>query len=104
VERYDGLGTVFDTACLPQSNGRYQHYQLIRNVLAAYDGHGSFVLLHDGRRPDLAEALKDVRKAIRDSKLRARCSSLTWQQIAATLPPDVQEFLSLKYGIAGAAR
>lgn len=104
VERYAGFDAVFDTARLPQGDGHYLHYQLIRNVLAAHHGSGAFMLLHDERRPDLADALQAVRKSIVDPRLRARCSSLTWQQIAATMPMHMKEFLSSKYGIAMDAR
>jgi hypothetical protein len=54
VERYDGLSDVFETVDLRESDGRYACYQLIRNMLAvAWNDDLTFVLLIDGRRPDL---------------------------------------------------
>ena len=82
----------------------YQSYQLIRNVLAAYAENCSFCVLHDDRRPDLREAWFAVIAAVKSADLRTRCQVLTWQELAPLLPEDLQEFLDLKYGIAGAGR
>ena len=82
----------------------YQSYQLIRNVLAAHAENCSFCVLHDDRRPDLREAWFAVIAAVKSADLRTRCQVLTWQELAPLLPEDLQEFLDLKYGIAGAGR
>jgi hypothetical protein len=78
----------------------YAGYQLIRNVLAAYAANGSFCVLHDQRRPDLREAWFQVMAAVKSAGMRVRCQVLTWQELAALLPEELQQFLSLKYGIA----
>lgn len=78
----------------------YGSYQLIRNVLAAYTHGGSFCVVHDARRPDLREAWFRVMAAVRSAEMRARSKVLTWQELAALLPEDLQEFLDAKYGIA----
>jgi hypothetical protein len=31
--------------------------------------------------------------------LKTRCKVLTWQEMSSSLPPELQNFLDLKYGI-----
>jgi hypothetical protein len=78
---------------------RYVSYQLIRNVLAAYASGTSFCVIHDERRPDLREAWFEVMAAARSAELRTRLKVLTWQELAAVLPADLQVFLDAKYGV-----
>lgn len=82
-----------------KSEGGYQSYQLIRNVLAAHATDSSFCVLHDARRPDLREAWFEVMTAVKSAGLRTRLKVLTWQELAACLPEALQEFLDVKYGI-----
>jgi len=82
----------------------YAGYQLIRNVLAAYAEGCSFCVLHDERRPDLREAWFEVMAAVKSAEMRVRLKVLTWQELAATLPDELQEFLDLKYGIVRGGR
>jgi hypothetical protein len=77
----------------------YASYQLIRNVLAAYAQGCSFCVVHDERRPDLREAWFKVMAAVKSSDLRVRLKVMTWQELAALLPEELQEFLDVKYGI-----
>ena len=82
----------------------YASYQLIRNVLAAYAHGCSFCVVHDDRRPDLREAWFSVMAAVKSADMRARSKVLTWQELAALLPEELQEFLDVKYGIVAAGR
>jgi hypothetical protein len=82
----------------------YLGYQLIRNVLAAYATNSSFCVIHDERRPDLREAWFDVMGAVRSAEMRTRLKVVTWQELAAYLPEELQEFLDLKYGIVKPGR
>jgi hypothetical protein len=82
----------------------YAGYQLIRNVLAAYAEGCSFCVIHDERRPDLREAWFEVMAAVKNAEMRVRLKVLTWQELAAVLPKELQEFLDLKYGIVRAGR
>lgn len=82
----------------------YASYQLIRNVLAAYATDASFCVIHDERRPDLREAWFQVMAAVCSAEMRVRCMVLTWQELAAVLPEQLQEFLEMKYGIVGAGK
>jgi hypothetical protein len=82
----------------------YAGYQLIRNVLAAYAEGCSFCVVHDDRRPDLREAWFQVMAAVKTAEMRVRCKVMTWQELAALVPEELQEFLDLKYGIVRAGR
>jgi hypothetical protein len=82
----------------------YAAYQLIRNVLAAHAADSSFCVLHDARRPDLRESWFRVMAAVKHAQLRVRLKVLTWQELAAHLPADLQEFLDQKYGIVAPGR
>jgi hypothetical protein len=82
----------------------YASYQLIRNVLAAYAEGCSFCVVHDERRPDLREAWFAVLAAVRSADMRVRCKVMTWQELAALVPEELQEFLDIKYGIVRAGR
>lgn len=104
VHRYLDLDTVFCTDELPASRHGYRHYQLIRGVMAANHCDGSFLLLCDSRRADLVEDWYTVVRAVRSCELRSRLATLTWQELAAALPPKLKEFLARKYGIFAIAR
>ena len=82
----------------------YAGYQLIRNVLAAYALGTGFCVVHDARRPDLREAWFSVMAAVKSAEMRVRLKVLTWQELAALLPRELQEFLDLKYGIVAPGR
>jgi hypothetical protein len=100
VESYRDLEAVFDRKRLPRTlEGSYVSYQLIRNVLAAYQTQMSFCVLQDERRPDLKDAWYEIMAAVMDTGLRTRCKVLTWQELSEVLSPDLREFLDLKYGI-----
>ncbi|MFP5229676.1 MAG: PGN_0703 family putative restriction endonuclease [Acidobacteriota bacterium] len=101
VERYRDLEEVFDVERLPVVEGVVRSYQLIRCVLAAHASGGGFAVICDGRRSDLVERWFEVMLAVRDAALRTRLGLVTWQEIAATQAPRVQDFLAKKYGIAG---
>jgi hypothetical protein len=88
----------------PGEEAGYASYQLIRNVLAAYAQGCSFCVIHDERRPDLREAWFEVMAAVNSAGVRVRLKVLTWQELAAMLPEQLQEFLDLKYGIVAPGR
>jgi len=99
LEAYRDLKEVFDLKLLPHKGEVYFGYQLIRNVLAAYAQDCLFCVLADERRPDLKEMWYAVLQAVKPVTLRLRCKMLTWQELAAVLPRDLQLFLNRKYGI-----
>lgn len=82
----------------------YTSYQLIRNVLAAYAEQCSFCVIHDERRPDLREQWFEIMAAVKSAELRTRLKVVTWQELAAFLPEDLQGFLDCKYGIVAPGR
>jgi hypothetical protein len=99
VERYRDLQVAFDTRALPQTNGCYASYQLIRNVLAAHALDLNFCVLLDARRPDLSKTWGGIMLCVRGSALGTRCKVLTWQELCEMLPAKLQHFLDVKYGI-----
>lgn len=100
VLRYRDFLAAFDEVGLPQSEDHYNSYQLIRNVLAAYDRQAPFCVLLDARRVDLLEAWYAVMKCVRAAELRTACKVLTWQELGQVLPGSLQLFLAQKYGIS----
>lgn len=79
---------------------RIASYQLIRNVLAAFGADASFCVLCDARRHDLIESWYSILRAVRSPIFATRLKLLTWQELAQTLPAELQDFLNEKYGIA----
>jgi hypothetical protein len=104
VRGYRDFKKVFDTQALPQVQGKFVSYQLIRNVLAAYANGGSFCVLLDERRPDLIEQWYAVMRCVRREELRVRCKVLTWQELCAVLSSQLCDFLDTKYGILAPGR
>ncbi|MXW50082.1 MAG: hypothetical protein F4X81_18470 [Gammaproteobacteria bacterium] len=99
VEAYRDFRDVFDANLLPRVEGKYQNYQLIRNVLAAVAHGYDFVLLCDGRRPDLLRHWWTVHAAIRQPDLRVRSHFLLWQEVAEACPAPLRCDLREKYGL-----
>jgi hypothetical protein len=99
VDGYRDFKDVFDRRSLPQSKDKYEGYQLIRNVLAAHALNCSFCVMTDARRPDLIEFWYSVMRCVRVADLRLRCKVLTWQELSAVLPDELNTFLDEKYGI-----
>jgi hypothetical protein len=99
LHAYRDFSTVFDSQQLPQNETCYLSYQLLRNVLAAFDLQCSFCVLIDARRPDLADAWYAVMKCVHPVSLRTNLRIATWQELAQTTPPTVRDFLAAKYGI-----
>ena len=100
LDRFPDWREVFDEEQLPRTaGGAIACYQLLRGVLAAHEAGGSFCVLCDARRGDLISQWYAVLCAVRSSALRCRLKLLTWQELAACLPPTLRQFLADKYGI-----
>lgn len=99
VEGYRDFREVFRRSELAQSKEKYEGYQLIRNVLAAHALNCSFCVMTDARRPDLIEFWYSVMRCVKLADLRLRCKVLTWQELSAVLPDELNVFLDEKYGI-----
>lgn len=99
VHRYRDLESIFEVDRLPMSKDRFRSSQLIRGALASHTHRASFAVLCDQRRPDLIEDCFEVFSAVTSAELRCRLSVVTWQELAAAMPPKVQTFLAEKYGI-----
>jgi hypothetical protein len=94
------LFSVVDSIVPAPTEPAYAGYQLIRNVLAAHATGCEFCVIHDERRPDLREDWFRVMAAVKSAAMRVRLKVLTWQELAAHLPGELQDFLNTKYGIA----
>lgn len=99
VEGYRDFHRIFDTGRL-LSGEEYTHYQLIRNVLAAYATGRRSAVIVDRNRTDLQDAWRAVMDAVNDAELRQRCSLLTWQDLSSMCSLEMRAFLRTKYGIA----
>jgi hypothetical protein len=100
VERYRDFEPVFDRDRLDIEDETLRSYQLIRGVLAANSAANQrYCVLCDARRADLIDAWHCVMMAVKPYDLRGRLQLLTWQELAAHLPSELQEFLYSKFGI-----
>ncbi len=97
VESYDNFKEVFNKELLPQSSEDYLNYQLIRNILAAYEHNLSFLLACDARRPDLVKDFYLTARCVRDDRLRVKCNIIFWQEIAQSVGKELRDFLVEKY-------
>jgi hypothetical protein len=98
-QRYKDFEAIFDSTKLPVYGEFVANYQLVRNILAAYQFNASFYLFIDARRPDLAKSFYQTLRCVKDIDLRMRCEIFYWQDLAAVAHRDLQEFLKEKYGI-----
>lgn len=93
------LFSPVDTSFRPSGNEGFASYQLIRSVLAARAANCTFCVIHDERRPDLRAEWFQIMSAVKSAEMRTRLKVLAWQELAAFLPPELQQYLDLKYGI-----
>ncbi len=99
VESYDWFDIVFNRRYLHQDQTHYENYQLIRNILAAYEHNCSFCLLCDARRPDLIREFHLTVRCIKDIDVRSKCNVVFWQEIVERVEPALRAFLCKKYGL-----
>jgi hypothetical protein len=101
VNQYIEFANIFQTNLLKQTLTHYDNYQLIRNILAAYQHHAKFILICDMRRPDLARSFYQTIRCIKDEfiDLRMNCEIIYWQDLAKAVGDDLKDFLNDKYGI-----
>lgn len=102
LERYPCCYTVFDRDALEVRDGKVAHYQLLRSILATEAEQVEFCLMLDARRTDLIACWAATLAAVRSYDLRTRLKLLTWQEITATLPRALREYLAGKYDIHAA--
>ncbi len=97
--RYQGVEQIFNVDDLPHTGGQFSGYQILRGMLAAFQGQSRYLVLLDARRADLEEVCFRVLRAVRSAEVASRFRLLTWQELAGSLPKGVQAFLAEKYGI-----
>ena len=99
VESYDNFGVVFEKDYLEHDSNKYLNYQLIRNILAAYQDDFNFILLCDARRPDLIREFYLTVRCVKDASLRSRCNIIFWQEVCKCVGGILKPFLIEKYGL-----
>lgn len=99
VSQYSDLTSLFHVWNLPVRNGRYQNYQVIRNLLAAIQHRKRHILLCDERRPDLVRSYFETVSCLKDVEHRNRCRVIFWQEIARACGDDLKTYLEARYGI-----
>jgi hypothetical protein len=99
VQKYTGLTKHFQVDCLPINKGRYQNYQIIRNLLAAIQHEKRHMLLCDERRPDLVRRYMETVCCLRDPQLRKNCRVVFWQEVQRACGQHLGLFLKSRYGL-----
>lgn len=99
VSQYTDLASLFHIESLPVRNGRYQNYQVIRNLLAAIQHEKRQILLCDERRPDLVRSYLETVSCLKDVQHRQRCRVIFWQEIARASGAELVTYLKARYGI-----
>ena len=99
VEKYEGLASCFHTECLCICDGRFQNYQVIRNLLASTQHRKHHMLLCDERRPDLVRRYMKTVCCLRDEQMRKGCRVVFWQEIWRACGRDLGDFLQARYGL-----
>ncbi len=99
VESYDKFEEVFEKNYLEQDSNKYYKYQLIRNILAAYQDGVNFILLCDARRPDLIRDFYLTVRCVKNVSLRSRCNIIFWQEVCKCVGGNLKPFLIEKYGL-----
>ncbi len=99
VQKYKRFGLCFHVNSLPINNGRYQNYQIIRNLLAAIQHEKRHMLLCDERRSDLARRYMETVCCLRDQQQRESCRVVFWQEVQRACGKDLGSFLHSRYGI-----
>jgi len=97
VERYEKIFTVFDKNQLKITNGKYENYQLIRNILAAKKYNSQFILLIDETRIDLIRHFYETINAVKDINLVNNLRFITWQEITELTGISLKEYIENKY-------
>jgi hypothetical protein len=99
VESYDGLHATFHAEDLPRVGGEYDNYQIIRNLLAAFQHGKKHILLCDERRPDLVRRYMQTVSCLREMHNRKNCRVAFWQEIAGACGASLRDWIEEKYGM-----
>ncbi len=100
LKRYEMFEEMFDSRRLTDSAGAFlPAYQIVRNILAAYQHTTQLVFIYHADRMDLANLVLKTCTAIRYPN-PPPISLVTWQEIASEVNHQgLSQFLQLKYGI-----
>jgi len=99
VGTYQEFANCFHTEALRNRDGRYENYQVIRNLLASIQHGKRHMLICDERRPDLARNYMETVACLKDINHRLSCRVVFWQEIAKASGNDLRRYLMDRYGI-----
>ncbi|PQO30751.1 hypothetical protein C5Y96_14935 [Blastopirellula marina] len=99
VENYLRFHEVFQDTGLPQHNGSYLNFRVIRNLLAASQNNKRHILLGDQKRPDLAESYLRTVAALKDKAFRSRCRIVYWQELLRVIDPNLRRFVETRFNL-----
>ena len=97
VERYDKLKDIFHREELPRIGDNYCNYQIIRNLLAAFQHGGKHMLLCDERRPDLVRKYLQTVTCVKAILNRKKCRVVFWQEIVSACGASLRDWITEKY-------
>ncbi len=97
VKTYTDFPKLFHVGDLMNSDGKVSNYQLIRNIITAYNDDLKFILLLDEQRTDLIRSYFQTCCAIKDRSLLKKLSFLTWQELASFCGRDLKDYIHKKY-------
>ncbi len=99
VERYDCFRSIFHSEDLPRVGEKYDNYQIIRNLLAAFQHGKKHILLCDERRPDLVRRYMQTVSCLKEMDNRNKCRVIFWQEIALACGASLRNWVAEKYRI-----
>ncbi len=99
VERYDNLNDIFHKEELHRIGENYCNYQIIRNLLAAFQYGKKHMLLCDERRPDLVRKYMQTVTCLKAIHNRKKCRVVFWQEIVDACGATLRDWIAEKYGM-----
>lgn len=99
VMKYKNINTVFNFDVLPIKNNKIQGYQIIRNILAAFQCKKSHCLICDIRRGDLIREYYQIINAINVDEIKLKVGVIFWQEIIKLCGADFKKYIETKYGM-----
>ena len=98
VYNYSNFKSLFHVDGFPDGD-KFKGYQVIRNLLAAFQENKRHILLCDERRSDLARSYYEIVSNLKYVNKRKKCRVIFWQEIQRHCGEELKTFLKNKYGI-----
>lgn len=97
VVKYPHFNDIFSEELLLGTDGKINHYQLIRNIITAYKYDLSFTVLLEESRIDLIKEIFTLIKSVKIETVRDRINFVTWQELTECCGKELSEFINKKY-------